>query len=139
MTKKQDEVPEGLHAMQYACHILEEILGWPLKGNQEMMADCIKAIGKSRRLTDKKAYLYLVRAIQLAKEQGIPVNHFFFSNGEYTEVRPEPKNTGIPYFKRETPEERAALEAHKQTAEYKQALANLAAALERLAGKVKMA
>jgi hypothetical protein len=74
--------------MQYGLHILEFTLGWPAKGNSELIADCITSIAKAKRLTDIQAYKYLVRAIGLAKEQGIKVDQFFFRQGEYSNIRP---------------------------------------------------
>lgn len=82
------EVPEGLHDVQYALHLLQEVLAWPAKTNIELIADCLTAIQKSKRLSAVQAYKYLVRAIGIAKEQGIKVDRMFFMNGEYTTVRP---------------------------------------------------
>lgn len=82
------ETPEGLHRMQYAIHILEEVLGWPSKGNCELIADCILSIAKARKLSVKQGHDYLVRAITLAGEQGITVDRFFFMEGTYTKMRP---------------------------------------------------
>jgi hypothetical protein len=85
------EVPEGLHPMQYGLAILEQELGWPAKGNCELMADCLTAIQKSKRLSETQAYKYMVRAIKLAKEQGVTVDRMFFMNGVYTHMRPPAK------------------------------------------------
>jgi hypothetical protein len=84
-----------------------------------MRADCLRSIGKAKKLSLAASHPYLLRAIKLAKEQQIPVDKFFFQDGKYTEVRPEKARTGgIPWFKRE---DRSALEAHKQTPEYMEA------------------
>jgi hypothetical protein len=107
------ETPDGLHRMSYAAHILEEILAWPSKGNAELVADCILSISKSKKLSIKHAHDYLVRAIRLAKEQGIEVNHFFFSNGEYTLVRP--LKAIAPEYKPPTKAELAALAGDKES------------------------
>src|SRR5512135_1851591 len=85
--------PEGLHELNYARHILEELLGWPSKGNLELIADCIRSISISRKLTLVQAHTYLQRVIRLAKQQQIPVNKFFFQDGVYTEIRPEMPET----------------------------------------------
>jgi hypothetical protein len=90
--------PEGLHEREYAIYILEEILGWPAKSNLELMADCLRSIGISRRIKPVQAYKYMLRAIKLAKEQGITVDRFFFMEGKYTEVRPEKQN-GLPLYR----------------------------------------
>lgn len=83
-----EETPNGLHRMQYATHILEEVLCWPSKGNSELMADCLLALAKGKKLTDKQAHDYMVRAIKLAKAQDIKIDRFWFQGGEYTNIRP---------------------------------------------------
>lgn len=131
--------PDGLHELEYARHILEEVLGWPAKGNIEMMGDCLRSISKSRRITPVKAHAYMVRAIGLARKQQVEVNHFFFQSGGYTEMRPEKENRGIPEWKGlMTPEEEKALAEHKLTPEYKEAQQELESALERLGAKLAM-
>lgn len=87
-----EETPDGLHRMQYAVGILENQLGWPAKGNAELIADCILSVSKSRHLTLKQAHDYLARAIRLAKEQCVEVDRFFFMEGKYTLIRPEAKD-----------------------------------------------
>jgi len=132
------EAPEGLHELEYARNILEEILGWPAKGNLELLGDCIRAISISRKLTLCRAHAYLLRAIKLAKEQQIPVDKFFFQDGKYTDVRPAKESAGMPWHRRESPEEKAAFEAHKQTPEYKAAQQELERAWAKLAGRATM-
>ena len=44
MYSDKPTTPEGLHELEYARHLLEEVLGWPAKGNIELVADCIRAI-----------------------------------------------------------------------------------------------
>lgn len=91
------EVPEGLHPMQYGLVILEQELGWPAKTNSELMHDCLIAIRNSRRITDVQAYKYMVRAIALAKEQGIVIDRLFFMNGIYTSIRPQTKTVEFKF------------------------------------------
>jgi hypothetical protein len=87
------EVPEGLHEMQYATNILENVLGWPaVKSHLELLAACLTSIGKSRRWTNSQAYRYLVRAITLAKEQKIDITTWWFKEAEYLHVRPQSNN-----------------------------------------------
>lgn len=85
------ETPEGLTALEYGRHLCEEILGWPSKGNLEMLADCITSVSKSRRIKLVQAHGYMERAVRLAKEQGITIDRLFFLNGDYTNVRPPAK------------------------------------------------
>jgi hypothetical protein len=132
------EAPEGLHELEYARHILEEVLGWPAKGNLELVGDCIRAISISRKLSLLRAHAYLLRAIKLAREQQIPVDKFFFQDGKYTDVRPAKESAGIPFYKPQSLEERAAFEAHKQTPEYKTAQQELERAWAKLAGRATM-
>lgn len=91
--------PKDLHVLEYGRHILEETLGWPAKGNHEMMADCLTALCKSRTLSPYQAFVYMNRAIFLAKQQGQEVDRFWFQEGRYTNVRPESK-TALPTYKR---------------------------------------
>lgn len=84
-----EDAPKDLHALEYARHILDSVLGWPAKGNLELMADCLTAIQTSRKLaTAWHAHKYMLRAIELAKSQGIEVHRMWFMNGEYTNMRP---------------------------------------------------
>ena len=129
------DTPDGLHELSYARHILEEVLGWPAKGNLEMMGDCIRAISKSKKIPIMKAHGYMVRAIKLAKEQEIKVDHFFFQSGGYTEVKPAKETRGIPFFVPPSKEEMAALAAHKKTPECIEAQKELVEVWSKLAGK----
>lgn len=126
-----DSIPDGLSELEYARHLCEEILAWPARGNLELLGDCIRSLSISKKLTMKRAYQYLARAVKLAKQQGIAVDHFFFSNGVYTEIKPE-KSTKVPWFKSPSKEELAALEAHRETPEFKQAQQEMEALLKRL-------
>jgi hypothetical protein len=130
-----DDVPDGVTELEYGRFILENILGWPAKNNLEMMADCLRSIGKSRRLTPVQSHKYMVRAIKLAKEQGIPVNHYFFTEGKYTEVRPQKENTALPLYKRI---DRKALDREQSTPEWQAANAELRAVFAKWAGKSAM-
>lgn len=125
------EIPEDLHELEYARHILEEILGWPAKSNLEMMGDCLRSIGISRAIKPVQAYKYMVRAIKLAKEQSITVDRFFFMEGRYTDVRPEKQN-GFPLY---TPIDKEALAREQATPEWQEVNAKLRAALAKWAGK----
>ena len=129
-----DDVPKDLHELEYARNILEEILGWPAKGNLEMLADCLRSIGKSRKLTPVKAHAYMLRAIRLAKEQGTAVDRFFFQEGKYTEIRPEKPN-GLPFY---TPIDKKALQGEQSTPEWQAANAQLRAALAKWACRTAM-
>lgn len=123
-----NEVPKDLTALEYARHILECELGWPAKGNLEMMADCITSLSKSRNISLVKAHSYMHRAITLAKKQAIPVDKWFFMEGVYTTVRPEPKNV-LPLYQ---PIDRKALEEHQKTPEYQQALSEFRACFKEI-------
>lgn len=127
------ETPENLHRLQYAQHILEEVLGWPAKGNVELVADCVLSISKVRHLSLQKAHDYMARAIKLAREQQIEIDRFWFMEGQYLNIRPESK-TALPYKKLD----RAATEAEQNTPEFLE-LSNLARKkLRELAGMKDM-
>lgn len=129
-----DSIPDGLTALEYARGLLESI-GWPNRGNLELMADCITAISISKKLNLVQAYKYLIRAIKLGKEQGQDITRMWFQGGEYMNIRP--KKDKIPLYKGPTKEELAAFEAHRQTPEYKEAQAKWEAAWRKLAGDQK--
>lgn len=128
------EAPKDLTALEYARHILEEVLGWPAKGNLEMMADCITSVSKSRKIPLVKAHGYMQRAIELAKKQGVPVDKWFFMEGVYTTIRPEAKNV-LPLYK---PIDRKALEEHQKTPEYQEALAEFRACFKEIMCRTKI-
>jgi len=124
-----EDIPDGLHPMQYATHLLEEVLGWPSKGNAEMMADCIISVSKSKKLSHPQAYKYIARAIKLAREQCIEVNRFWFQGGEYMNIRPVAEN-GIKQY---TPIDKEAVKREQSTPEWEAASARAREALKKLA------
>lgn len=130
---KTKNIPEGLHELEYARHFLEEMLGWPAKGNLELMGDCLRSIAKSRSLTLKQSYSYLLRAVTLAKKQQITVDKFFFQDGKYTEVRPE-KSTVRSTF---DVVDRKAIEAEQATPEWQAASDQAREMLKKLASDPK--
>ena len=107
-----DETPDGLHRMQYAAHILEELCGMPSKGNQEIVADCILSLSKSKKLSIKQAHDYLARAVRLAGEQGTIVDRFFFTDAIYLRMRPV--NNGVPEVDRKKIKEQREATAREQ-------------------------
>lgn len=122
------EVPEGLTELEYAKGLLSD-LGWPMRGNIELIADCIGAVARSRKLSSVQGYKYLTRAVKLAKEQGIDVNRMFFMNGDYMNVRPR-KPSGSDY----SPPDWKAVKAHQSSPEFDQAWSELVAATSRIFG-----
>jgi hypothetical protein len=124
------EIPPGLHELEYARYILEEVLAWPAKSNLEMMADCLRSIGKSKKLKPEQACWYMLRAIKLAREQGLTLDRLFFLDGRYTAVRPE--QSGIPLYK---PIDKEALAREQATPEWQALNAQLRATLAKIAGK----
>lgn len=129
------EAPAGFSELEYARKLCEDVMGWPSKGNLELVGDCIRSIAKAKRLTLEKAYGYLARAVKLAREQGMEVNHFFFANGEYMNVRPVRELGG---FRRTTEQEKAALIAEQSTPEWQELSRRARETLAKLAGKVVM-
>ena len=119
-----DDTPDGLHRMQYAAHILEELCGMPAKGNQEVVADCILALSKSKKLSIKQAHDYLARAVRLAQEQGIIVNRFFFTDALYLSMRPV--TNSVPEIDRKKLAEQKAATAREQASPEWQALSEQA-------------
>lgn len=128
--------PEGLSDVEYARHILEEVLGFPCKGNIDLMADCLRSIGKTKRLTPVKSHAYIVRAIKLAKEQGQEVTRMWFMDGSYMHVRPQKASAEYGHPKL-TEAEKAAIIAEQATPEWKEASDKAREMLKRLAGMEK--
>jgi hypothetical protein len=128
------DIPEDLHSREYAMHLLEEDLAWPAtKFNLELLTECLTALCKSRKLAPVKAYRYMIRAVELAKKQGIAIDKSFFEHGKYTSIRPEAKNV-LPLY---IPIDRKALEEHKQTPGYQEALADFRRAFKEIIGRTR--
>lgn len=127
------QTPEGLTELEYARHILEEVLGWPAKGNIEMMGDCIRSISKSRKISLVKAHSYMQRAIQLARKQGVTIDKWFFMEGVYTTIRPEPKNV-LPLHE---PIDWEAVQKEQATPEFKALEQQFRDLLEKLGKRTK--
>lgn len=86
----QVETPEGLHENQYALKILQDRLAWPaLPGNIKLVAGCIEAIAHKWRRSKGKAYEWLDKKLQVAEEQGIPLDYKFFSEAKYNAIQSE--------------------------------------------------
>lgn len=91
------EIPQDMTSLEYARHLLEFDLGWPCKGNLEMIADCLTSVSKAKNLALPRALIYLERAVKLAKAQEVKIDRFFFQNGEYTNIRPSRKDPRDDY------------------------------------------
>lgn len=126
------QVPQDLHALEYARHILDSVLGWPAKGNLELMADCLTAIQSSRKLlTAWHAHKYMLRAIELAKSQGLTIDRLWFMNGEYTNMRPP---RGLREYE---PIDRERTRQEQSTPEWDESSRKAREVLARIAGKEK--
>lgn len=128
------DIPSDLHELEYARAILENLLGWPAKSNLEVMADCLKSIGNTKKLTPFQSYRYMLRALELAKLQGIRVTKFWLLEGEYMNIRPP----GQGRYKDYVNIDRKAVEAEQATPEWQEANRKLLATLARIAGKKAM-
>jgi hypothetical protein len=85
----EQETPDGLHSMQYAAHLCENMLGWPAnKSNLELVSSCIDAIAKKFRRTPRRAFHFLQVKVKLAEEQGETVDSFWFREGKYMLIKP---------------------------------------------------
>jgi hypothetical protein len=98
-----DEVPDGLHPMQYAAKICDD-LGIPQKGNQQMISEALEAVSKSRLLRGRPmrdVFIWLSRRVRVAQDQGQKINNLWFMNGLYNEVEkplPEPKKITYEHY-----------------------------------------
>lgn len=91
--------PEGLHPMQYAAHICDELV-IPTKGNMETVAGTVETLAKSMKTSHREAHDYLLAKALTAKEAGETVNLFWFRDGKYNITRrkgdsyPQPTRLG---------------------------------------------
>lgn len=91
-----EDIPDGLHSLQYAANVCEETLGFPsLKANLELIAACIEAVGKKlfRGRPDelKVATYWLRRRLETAQSNGEKITTHWLRNGEYWGVdKPTP-------------------------------------------------
>lgn len=82
--------PEELHALEYARHLLENVLGWPaVRTNQELLADCVNVVSKARKITKAGACDWLEAQIGKARKRGIKVNRWWLQEGEYNNLDEE--------------------------------------------------
>ena len=86
------ETPDGLHSVQYAVHICDE-LAIPKKGNMETVSECVEVLAKSRKCALSEAHDYLLARALAAKEAGETVNTFWFKDGKYN-ITKEVRNDG---------------------------------------------
>lgn len=95
-----DDMPNSLHALQYAAKVCEETLGLPAtKGNLELVAACIEAVGKKlfagRDDMAKMGCFVLNRRIEEAQRQGIKTTSYWLRDGGYWEIE-KPRNFKNP-------------------------------------------
>lgn len=89
--KALDSAEQGLHPMQYAMKICED-LGIPgQRTNLESISLAIESIAKGRLFRGRpraieEAFLWLHRRTMVAEEQGAKITHLWFRDGEYKGV-----------------------------------------------------
>ena len=98
-----EEIPDGLHPLQLAAKVCEDTLGLPAtKGNLELVAACIDAVGKKlfrgRDDAAKMGCFVLTRRIETAQGQGIKITGHWLRDGGYWEVEREQKISGPPRY-----------------------------------------
>jgi len=82
--------PEELHELEYARHLLENVLGWPaVRNNQELLGDCVSVVSKARKITKAGACDWLEQQIGKARKRGIKVNRWWLQEGEYNNLDEE--------------------------------------------------
>ena len=82
--------PDDLHELEYARHLLENVLGWPaVRTNQELLGDCVNVVSKARKITKAGACDWLEVQIGKARKRGIKVNRWWLQEGEYNNLDEE--------------------------------------------------
>lgn len=79
-------IESTLCVREYAERICKEI-GWPISGNLELLKGCITSFAYSRGLDVWGGFIILMEAVELAKQQGVRVDRWFFQDGRYTEIQ----------------------------------------------------
>jgi hypothetical protein len=76
-------VPEGLHELNYAEKLLEDI-GWPaVYGNKVLVAAAIETAEKSLKVTPVKAYEALLSYIKADRDKGVKIDAFYFKESKW--------------------------------------------------------
>ena len=83
------EIPQDFHQLNYSRKILDD-LGLPAKGNLELVADCIEAFAKSKRIPLHEAYAFIWERCERATKRGTLIDRWWFQNGTYRDVEIDP-------------------------------------------------
>jgi len=81
-------IETNLHITEYAKRVCKEI-GWPYSGNLALIADCISSLAYMKGLDVWGGFISLMEAVELAKQQAIRVDRWFFQDGKYNEIENE--------------------------------------------------
>lgn len=73
---------------EYAKRVCREI-GWPFAGNLTLLCDCISSLAFMHATDGRGGFFILMEAVELAKQQGLSIDRWFFQDGRYNEVQPE--------------------------------------------------
>lgn len=79
-------IERNLQVPEYAKRVCDEI-HWPRAGNLTLMCECISSFG----LGGWGGFIRLMEAVELAREQGIRVDRWFFQDGKYNGLLPAPE------------------------------------------------
>jgi len=137
MNPEIENAPDGLSVIQYATFICANMLAWPENpSNLHLVADSISAVAKKWRSTPRKAFIWMAKKLELAEQQGMVIDGFFFREGRYNTIHAEEKVSGS--FKPMDAIEKAAIDAgmnkkfgsyedFKLSAEYREFIAKMGA------------
>jgi hypothetical protein len=85
---EQEEVPAGLHQLNYATRLLED-LGLPASGSvTQLVASAISSFAKKEKVEKCEAYTRMLKRAKEDQEQGIEINRFWFDDGRYLPKSP---------------------------------------------------
>jgi hypothetical protein len=88
LASDKEEVPTGLHQLNYATRLLED-LGLPASTNvTQLVASAISSFAKKEKVEKCEAYTRMLKRAKEDQEQGIEINRFWFDDGRYLPKSP---------------------------------------------------
>ena len=74
-----------LNIGEYAKRVCKEI-GWPYSGNLTLLCDCISSLAFKNGVDAWGGFTSLMEAVELAQQQHMRIDRWFFQDGRYMEL-----------------------------------------------------
>lgn len=128
--QEPSDIPVGLHNLEYARWLLENILGWPgVRANLDLLAECLTVVCKSKRMKNHEACAWLALQILTARERGIAVTKWWLQEGEFNNLETARDNLYPAY----EPIDREAVAREQATPEWQAVNEQLRQSLRKIA------